>query len=234
MFDQDGADVVFIAGTPGSKWSAIAHAVMYADGVNTSDISFARSYDGNSKTLHFGNYFGPGMEFGRKFDRLEAMSKQELLKEFAAPYCETGGIKLLKSHLFSQHLPFLAGMFPQARFLLVHRPDEKCLKWWEQAGGFTISYPDYSWYGTSENVAKEIERDNAGILAFAAMRNAKLVRRRSMAPILDALGLRYSSTGIKALSETEFERKWGLGNQPVEAVEADCHAMARLASVCVI
>ena len=96
MFDNDGADIIFVTGAPGSKWSAIAHALMYADGINTSDLSLDRSHGGEGQAMHFGNYFGPGMEFGNKFLDLHSLSKEDLLTEFAAPYREHGGIKLLR------------------------------------------------------------------------------------------------------------------------------------------
>lgn len=234
MFNSDGADIIFVVGTPGSKWSAIAHALMYADGINRSDMSLERSYAGDSRTLHFGNYFGPGMEYGRQFDDIGSMGKPALLAEFAAPYRQSGGIKLLKSHVFSRHLPYLAELFPAARFLLVQRPDQDCLAWWEAAGGFSITYPDYSWYKSSSNMAAHIAADNACISAFVEQRRRRLVRRRSMAPILAELGLSYSMEGVKAVSELEFERRWGLGDQPPADVLNACHAMARSAAACVI
>ncbi|WP_152615373.1 hypothetical protein [Janthinobacterium lividum] len=234
MFKEDGADIVFVVGTPGSKWSAIAHALMYANGVNRSDMRLQRSHEGESRALHFGNYFGPGMEYGRQFDNLGSMSKTELLDEFAGPYLAAGGTKLLKSHLFARHLPWLKHTFPAARFLLVHRPDHACLAWWEAAGGFSISYPDYSWYKSSANMANQIAADNADIAAFATQHQRQLTRRRSMKPILNELGLHYSHSEVQSVSELEFERQWGLGNQPVADVLAACHAMAGLARTCVI
>jgi hypothetical protein len=234
VFEEDGRDIVFVAGAPGSKWSAIAHALMYADGVNTSDLDLSRTYEGTSKALHFGNYFGPGMEFGDKFVDLTSYDRTRLLKEFALPYSAPGGIKLLKSHLFCRHLTFLAQTFPAASFLLVHRPDKDCLDWWTQAGGFSISFPDYSWYGNTDRMARQIALDNEGILSFAQQRGVALTRRRSLKPVLEALGLSYSVNRIRQVAASEFERRFGLGAMCPEEIESHCHATCALARVAVV
>jgi hypothetical protein len=143
---EAGEDLIFLTGAPGSKWSTIAHAISFADQINNSDVRPDRSYSGNRAPLHFGNYFGPGMEYGNDFDRLDELPKADLLEQLRLPYSEPGGIRLLKSHLFSRHLPYLKAIFPRARFVLVYRTDDECLDWWLEAGGFSISFPDYSWY----------------------------------------------------------------------------------------
>lgn len=231
---DDGADLIFVTGTPGSKWSAIAHALIYADGINLSDIAEGRTHTAASRTFHFGNYFGPGMEYGSDFDRIDGLPKDQLVREFAAPFASQGGIKLLKSHMFARHLDTLAAMFPKARFLLVHRSDEACLAWWEMAGGFSISYPDYRWYETADNMREQIALDNACIARFVASRQGKLSRRRSMLPILAALGLTYSPARVTEVADMEFERRFGFGGKPADAVLQECHAMARMAAVCVL
>jgi len=232
MIDGDGRRLIFVTGAPGSKWSAISHAVMYAEGVNTSDLRMARAQ--KDTPLHFGNYFGPGMEHGDRFANLPSLSREELLAEFALPYQNTDGILLLKSHLFSRHLPLLKEYFPLARFLLVHRTNKQCLTWWKAAGGFRISFPDYTWYEDSENMAEQIALDNRGIEEFARQQGKTLRRHQSLAPVLDALNMRYLSTRTAELGATEFEIKFGFGGRSAEEIEADCHATARLASVCVI
>lgn len=234
MFDPDGSDIVFVAGAAGSKWSAIAHALMYAEGVNISDLDLGRSHEGEGRALHFGNYFGPGMEFGEGFVDLSAFSREELLREFAAPYREPGGIKLLKSHFFSRQLPYLAETFPKAQFALIHRPDAACLGWWQQAGGFSISFPDYSWYGNMDAMAAQIAIDNRGVAAFAAARGARLVRHRSMAPVLARLGWRYTAETTERVAQLAFERRFGFGAQPLGTIETTCHSMARLASIAIV
>lgn len=232
--DSDGSEFIFLTGAPGSKWSAIGHALMYADGINTSDVTRERVHEGDQGPLHFGNYFGPGMEYGDGFDDLSSMSKEDLVEELKAPYENPRGTLLVKSHMFSRHLPYLAQTFPRARFVLVHKPDDECLTWWKRAGGFRISFPDYTWYEDSENMAEQIALDNAGIVEFVRQQGKRLIQHRSMRPVLAALGLNYSTPRIAELAATEFETRFGLGGQPAAAVEDACHTMARLANVAVV
>lgn len=228
-----GERLVFVAGAPGSKWSAVAHALSYADDMNLSDRSKGREYAGAAK--HVGAYFGPGLEFGDRFHQLDTWSKSDLLSEFTKPYeYPSQGRLLLKAHLFSRHLPFLAEMFPSARFVLAHREDDACLKWWLAAGGFQISYPDYSWYQDEDRMRTEIATDNEGIKAFAESLGVKLARRRSMEPVLKALSTRYSPDRIREVASTEVEQRFGLGEGSVDDVVARCHAAARLAAIAIV
>jgi hypothetical protein len=233
VIDADGRDLVFVTGAPGSKWSALAHALAYGDGVDNSDVAETRTYAGG-RTSHFGNYFGPGMEFGDNFDRLDQLTREELQHAFAQPYASAsaGGVKLLKSHMFAAHLPVLLEMFPAARAVVVHRSDRACLRWWLEAGGFGISFPDYAWYGDVDGMAAQIARDNAAIVEFVARAGLRLRRHRSMAPVLAQLGMRYSREGVMAYAGTAWERRYGLGDATTyEEIMAALHARARLAEV---
>lgn len=232
MIAADGRDLIFVTGAPGSKWSALAHALAYCDGVDNSDVAEARTYGGDRRTSHFGNYFGPGMEFGDDFDRVDRLTREELLQAFSLPYAGTGGTKLIKSHMFAAHLPALLDMFPAARAIVVHRSDRACLRWWLEAGGFGISFPDYTWYGDEDGMAAQIARDNTGIVDFVSRAGLRLRRYRSMAPIVTQLGLRYSRAGVIAYAATEWERRYGLGDADTfEDIMAALDARARLAQV---
>jgi hypothetical protein len=188
----DGSDAIFITGAPGSKWSLVAHAVSFADEINTSDVAEHRSYGTAAGATHFGNYFGPGMEYGSEFDRLGEIGKSDLVAELSRPYAEPGGIKLLKSHMFARHLDYLVETFPAARFILVYRTDEECLDWWIEAGGFGISFPDYSWYRELANMREQVAVDNSSLLDFARQHEVALRRPRSLRPLLAALELSWS------------------------------------------
>lgn len=227
--------LIFVAGAPGSKWSAVAHALSYADGINLTDRSDDREFGGVGKATHVGAYFGPGLEFGDQFTQLDGWSKDQLLEELIKPYADPSeGALLLKAHFFSRHLPFLAETFPAARFVLVHRPDGACLEWWLASGGFQISYPDYSWYQDEERMRKEIAVDNAGITEFVTSHGATLSRRRSMDPILAGLGLRYTPERVLDVATSAVEQRFGLGQGSAEEVLTRCHAAAKLASVAVV
>jgi len=56
--------------------------------------------------------------------------------------------------------------------MLVYRPNEVSNAWWHQAGGFEISYPNYSHYKNSENMFDAIKEQNNNILRFAHKHNA--------------------------------------------------------------
>jgi hypothetical protein len=232
MSTQDGADLIFITGAPGSKWSAIAHALIYADGVNISDVTAVRAQEGTP--LHFGSYFGPGMEYGAGFENLQSMSRDQLYEEFSKPYTEDGGIRLIKSHLFSRSLPYLRSCFPKAKFLLVHRPNKQCLDWWQKSGGFRIRFPDYTWYENDENMSVQIALDNEGISKFAKSSGRKLTRYDSLQPVLDQLGLKYSKSHVNKVKSNEYERHFGYGKKSASEIIEECLGVARLASLSVV
>lgn len=187
-----GDRYIFITGAPGSKWSVIARAISEADEIDNSDSSVERAYGAHAKLHHFGNYFGPGMEFGADFDSLDKLGKEDIVRELEAPFAAPHGRLLLKSHMFARHLPLLRRLFPQANFVLVYRSDAACVKWWVAAGGFSIAFPDYSWYGEMEALKQQIAVDNAAILAFCESMGLRLSRYRKLDALAAALGLTFS------------------------------------------
>ena len=116
----------------------------------------------------------------------------------------------------------------------MYRRNDACLKWWQQAGGFSISFPNYTWYRDEKQMACQIALDNMRILEFVSSRGINLVRHRNMARLLRLLHLQYSPGNIGRISQTEFERRFGFGDQTVSAIEAACNAAARLASIAVV
>lgn len=208
---EDGSNVVFITGAPGSKWSGIAHALSYAEPVNNSDNHASRTYVGEVGVVHFGNYFGPGMGFGEDFDRLDELPKDQVIADLSKPFREPGGVVLLKSHLFARHLGHLREMFPRSRTLLVYRTDEECLDWWIQCGAFGISFPDYSWYQEMANMQTQIAIDNAAIREFARENGLTLRRHESLRTVAEALDLRFTYERAAELSSQQFEREHGFG-----------------------
>ena len=228
VMQEDGSDAIFITGAPGSKWSLVAYAVSLADGVNTSDAAESRTYGAEpGGPVHFGNYFGPGMEYGQRFDTLDRLSKPELMEELSRPYASAEGIKLLKSHMFGRHLDHLVALFPEARFVLVHRPDEECLDWWLEAGGFEISFPDYSWYRELSNMKAQIATDNEAITGFLFRHGLRLTRPRSFKPLLTALGLTYSPDRLRRLAGEGAENPFGVTASDPAEIEQALHERAR-------
>lgn len=206
-------DLIFVAGAPGSRWSSVARAISYAAEVNHTDEDACRSYGGPAELAdvtpgHFGNYFGPGMEFGADFERLHTLPVPELRAELLRPFARPGGVLLLKSHYFARHLPYLAEAFPGARFLLVHRDDEACLEWWRTCGGFDIPYPRYDHYRDMEGIRAAIEADNAGILAYAAARGVPLRNDHRLTDLTAQLGLRLCESSMAERAACDAEAEW--------------------------
>ena len=50
--------------------------------------------------------------------------------------------------------------------MLIYRPDEMCLAWWFEIGGFGISYPDYSYYKDVPTISSHIKQMNLAMLKY--------------------------------------------------------------------
>lgn len=159
---------IFVAGAPGSKWSNVVKNIYYSTDIDRSDYSDARTYyhdaGGKMDLMHLGAYFDPGMEFGKFFHRLSMYDKDTLEKDFDEPFSGTG-VRIIKSHVFANHIDHLKALWPECPIVLVHRDDDACLGWWVKCGHFNITYPNYADYfkdiGTMSGI---IKKQNAGIL----------------------------------------------------------------------
>lgn len=156
-------EFIFFSGAPGSRWSGIAQIVERHPGIDTSDRRTEREYRHSGFSGHVGAYFGPGMEF-------DAVLDSQYLR--TAWDTDGSGTKVLKSHHWTYCLEDIAERFPSAWIMLVWRDDEACSKWWDEAGGFEIRYPSYSWYENSVKMDEEIRNQNRCILEFAARRES--------------------------------------------------------------
>ena len=153
---------IFFTGVPGSRWSSIAQLMEQLPIFNTSDRSPEREYSHNEFSGHKGAYFGRGMEF-------EALLSSAHLD---LPFASHDRTRLIKSHEWAEQLHSVERLFPDDWIMLVYRPDLASYAWWHEAGGFKITYPEYSHYSSSEELLAAIVRQNKAILAFAAERNA--------------------------------------------------------------
>jgi len=162
---------IFVAGAPGSKWSSVVKNIYYSPSVDQSDYSDSRTYyhdaSGKMDLMHLGAYFDPGMEFGKYLHRMPMYTKQQLEKDFDEAF--TGkGVRIIKSHVFSNHIDFIKETWPDCPLVLVHRPDDACLGWWVKCGHFDITYPDYhEYYRDLKTMAGIIKQQNRRITAAA-------------------------------------------------------------------
>ena len=65
-------DYTFLVGAPGSRWSGVSQIITENYDYNTEDETSWRLYKHGDFTGHKGAYFGPSMELGQNFHRLES------------------------------------------------------------------------------------------------------------------------------------------------------------------
>ena len=158
---------IFVAGAPGSKWSSVVKNIYFSPDVDRTDYSDERTYyhdaSGQRELMHLGAYFDPGMEFGKFFHRLSMYDKETLEKDFDEPFSGEG-IRIIKSHVFANHIDHLKALWPESPVVLVHRDDDACLGWWVKCGHFDITYPLYhEYYRDLRTMAGIITQQNEGI-----------------------------------------------------------------------
>ena len=141
---------ILFTGAPGSKWSSVAKNIYRSPDIDQSDSTSERTY--NKGTVnHIGSYFDPGMEFRITRDNWDL------------PFSGTGK-RIIKSHTFAHELDQLSKLdFP---IVMVYRNDFECFKWWTDAGGFNITYPNYRYFQDNETMWSHIQAENRDIMQF--------------------------------------------------------------------
>ena len=157
---------IFVAGAPGSKWSSVVKNIYYSASIDRSDYSDARTYyhnaSGKRELMHLGAYFDPGMESDLP-EQIDNYSKEYLEAIFDKEFSGTS-IRIIKSHIFSNHVDFIKKTWPDCPLILVHRSDDACLGWWVKCGHFDITYPSYAeYYKNLRTMAGIIRQQNQGI-----------------------------------------------------------------------
>ena len=157
---------IFVAGAPGSKWSSVVKNMYYSPDIDSSDYSDARTYyhdaSGTMDLMHLGVYWGPAMEFGDQFERLDQYTKEQNEAEFDRPFSGEG-IRIIKSHVFGYHIDYIKQTWPDCPIVLIDRSDDACLGWWVKCGEFQISYPLYrDYYKDLRQMSAAIAKENEG------------------------------------------------------------------------
>lgn len=157
---------IFVAGAPGSKWSSVVKNIYYSESIDQSDYSDARTYyhdaSGKRELMHLGAYFDPGMESDLP-EQIDNYSKEYLEAIFDKEFDGTG-VRIIKSHIFSNHIDFIKKIWSDCPVVLVHRDDDACLGWWVKCGHFDITYPRYdNYYKNLRTMAGIIKQQNTGI-----------------------------------------------------------------------
>lgn len=157
---------IFVSGAPGSKWSSVVKNIYYSPDIDSSDYSDARTYyhdaSGQMDLMHLGVYWGPAMEFGNEFERLDQYTKEQNEAEFNRPFSGEG-IRIIKSHVFGYHIDYIKQTWPDCPVVLIDRSDDACLGWWVKCGEFQISYPLYrDYYKDLRQMSAAIAKENEG------------------------------------------------------------------------
>ena len=153
----------FLTGAPGSRWSGVAQLITDNFNYDKSDESSARQYVHGEFTGHKGSYFGPGMELGEDFHRLEQSYANRLrfqaMCDSAFHNPQSLQTKMIKCHQFAYGLDWLKKNVPNSNILLVKRPTEASFDWWKEAGGWNITYPNYEWYTDDAHMRHYIDTE---------------------------------------------------------------------------
>jgi len=163
---------VFVTGAPGSFWSGVSQVIRDNWDVDNTDCIEEKTYTHHKYSGHIGNYYGPGLQYGHWLDKeLGSLDrwKEEIYQSFDGPEEQ---IKVILSHNFAYYLPEMQETFPDSTIITVFRHCERCREWWDEAGGFDITYPSYEWYkgteGSYNKMDHEIYWQNAKISKWAA------------------------------------------------------------------
>jgi hypothetical protein len=141
---------ILFTGAPGSKWSSVAESIYRSPDIDQTDSTSERAYN-HGVVKHVGSYFDPGMEFSN--------AKENWDKPFSGT-----GKRIIKSHTFAHKLDELKQLgYP---IVMVYRSHLECYDWWVQAGGFDITYPDYSYFGDLDAMWGHIQQQNKDINRF--------------------------------------------------------------------
>lgn len=169
---------ILMTGAPGSRWSGIARSIYWSTDVDHTDYTEERTYSLNGPG-HTGAYWDPGMEFATD--------------DWDGPF-SGNGVRIVKSHTFAHQLEELKNTkFP---IVLVYRNDYECMKWWLEAGGFNITYPNYMpYYKNNTNMFKQIQDQNKDIMKFIWNNSKQVIQVSNTHELANSLNI--SHNGIK-------------------------------------
>ena len=141
---------ILFTGAPGSKWSSVAKNIYRSPDIDQTDSTSERTYT-KGLVRHIGSYFDPGMEFRNSRDNWDL------------PFTGSGK-RIIKSHTFAHELDELCTLgYP---IVMVYRNDIECWKWWTDAGGFNITYPNYGYFKDHDTMWSNIQSENRDIMQF--------------------------------------------------------------------
>jgi hypothetical protein len=215
-----GEDLILLVGTPGSKWSSVHRILSCSSDINQTEKTHKRTWGrkttnaGQDYTIgnHRGVYWGPFNEYGHNFDRLNTLTKEDIVNEFMQPFDDWTKTKIIKSHWFAYHLDFLHNVFPKAAFVSCYAPDDECNYWWKKVGGWGLPFPSYRWYENDNRMLDSIKEENSRILKFNIDRDQDF-KLYSFDEIYKELNLEVGNTLDRPRNINDFSCKISIVNK---------------------
>ena len=75
------------------------------------------------------------------------------------------------------------------------------MKWWKQAGGWDISYPDYSWYENDIRMFQQIRKQNLATSRFLWETKDNITNALSNLHLCSILGLSIENLTVKSFDK---------------------------------
>ena len=177
--------LVWFTGAPGSKWSGVSTIIQAIDhlGFNIADRDNSDQYlhppKINSKfsPTHLGSYFGPGGSAGKDFVTMSNLDPKDIENEILSQWGDSShtGRLLVRSHFFTHHLDYIAETWKENPIIMIIRSNNSCIRGWNSAGGWDITYPDYKqFYKDNNTLKKYVCEHNQKILEFCNSHNLEI------------------------------------------------------------
>ncbi len=179
-------DYLLMTGAPGSRWSSVANSIHTSSDFDQTDNTEERSYTHHNGLVHGGAYFDPQMEFDFRRSNWDLPFSGE-------------GVKLIKSHTLATQINYY--YYDNYPIVMVIRNDYECWKWWNECGGFDISYPNYDWYKNQDNMFTQIQLQNQCIMSFIYKNRKRITKCKDNIEVLKTLEL---STDVERV---EYDKK---------------------------
>ena len=166
---------IFVTGAPGSMWSGVSQKIREEHNADMTDCTPDRTYTHHKYAGHKGNYYGPKMMYGNWLGSTfgtRQMWIDEIDKSFNGPKDQT---KVILSHNFAYYLNDIVELFPESKIIAVVRDNDECFRWWQEAGGWNITYPNYEWYKDDIRMMHEISQQNNLLKLFTNTSNYDII-----------------------------------------------------------
>ncbi len=160
---------VFITGAPGSAWGRIEAQIRKStDVVDSTNFQPYLQDNIDNSTNHIHKFYGPYQQHGERFDVMHLMGPDAVMEEIDKSFdpSDIRPIRFVRCHWFAYQLDWIKEHLPQVDIISVFRESQMSYDWWHQSGGWSITYPNYKWYATSENMMRQIKVENDCILKF--------------------------------------------------------------------